>query len=223
MRNPRWLVVGLVVVLGVPRLLAGPGMMADDWVWVRNGEFLGWWDAGGTRQVGRPGAYGLYALVFGLGGDRPLLHGLVQVCLWACAGLAVHWALGRLVDAQAALVCTAIWLLAPSHLTLEVWASTSQSWVAVIALACGLGSLCDERVMVRRLGWLLLAVSGAFYEVALPVVPIAAAVAGRARTGRWQLRTGAWGAAAALPAAAWSIAAASVYADGLRTTEDRWV
>ncbi len=65
-RQPALVVVAVVAVLAVPHLLAGPEIMADDWMWIRNGEFLGWWDAGGSRQAGRPGAFVLYALTFGL-------------------------------------------------------------------------------------------------------------------------------------------------------------
>ena len=42
------IVLGVVVLLGLPHLLLGPSITADDWVWIRNGEFLGWWDAGGS-------------------------------------------------------------------------------------------------------------------------------------------------------------------------------
>ena len=91
------IVLGVVALLGLPHLVLGPDITADDWVWVRNGEFLGWWDAGGTRQVGRPGAFALYAFVFGLGGPHPLLHAVVQVLLWGSAAAAVLLALREIV------------------------------------------------------------------------------------------------------------------------------
>ena len=43
------IVLGVVVLLGLPHLLLGPSITADDWVWIRNGEFIAWWDAGGLE------------------------------------------------------------------------------------------------------------------------------------------------------------------------------
>lgn len=221
------IVVGVVLLLALPHVLLGPDITADDWVWVRNGEFLGWWDAGGSRQVGRPGAFALYALVFGLGGPHPLVHALVQLALWGLAAVAVLVALRQIVSVRLALPVVLFWLVVPTHLTLELWASTSQAWVAIICLA--LGSLAIAgRARGERPLWpalLLLGAAGAFYEVAILAAPVCAVAVDRHVRGRWHWSTLAWSGLACAPALAWSLLSSTVYTDevGLPTTEEYWI
>jgi hypothetical protein len=226
--RPLWrdaaVVLGVVVLLALPGLIIGPNITADDWVWVRNGEFLGWWDAGGSRQVGRPGAFVLYALVFGLGGPHPLVHALVQVALWAGASVAVLAALREVLQHRTALLVTLVWLVLPGHTTLELWASTSQAWVAVALLAVGVTQVArwarGEAALWPAL--LVLGSAGAFYEVALLAVPVAVALVDRSVTGAWRWRPAGLAALACLPAATWSVASATVYGDAIDTTERYW-
>lgn len=218
-------VLGVVVLLALPHLLLGPQITADDWVWVRNGEFLGWWDAGGSRQVGRPGAFVLYALVFGLGGAHPLVHALVQVALWAAAAVAVLWALREVLTHRLALAIVLVWLVSPSHTTLELWASTSQAWVAVACVALGTRQVARAARGEAAL-WpsaLLLGAAGAFYEVAILAAPVCAAIADRAITGRWRWQPATFAGLACAPALAWSMVSATVYTDEVLTTEDLWI
>lgn len=219
------IVGGMVVLLALPQLLLGPQMTADDWVWVRNGEFLGWWDAGGTRQVGRPGAFVLYALVFGLGGPHPMVHALVQVVLWGAAAVAVLAALREVVEHGVALLVTVVWLVLPGHTTLELWASTSQAWVAVALLALGARQVARWSRQDGAL-WpalVCLGLAGAFYEVALVAAPAVALLVDRQIRGRWRWRVGLLAGGASLPAAAWSLAHASVYGDTVDTTQRFWI
>lgn len=218
-------VLALVVVLALPGLLVGPNITADDWVWVRNGEFLGWWDAGGTRQVGRPGAFALYAIVFGLAGPHPLAHLLVQVALWAGAAVAVLVALREVLAQRTALLVVVLWLVLPGHTTLELWASTSQAWVAVGLLAVGVRQVARWARGSAPLWPALLALgmAGAFYEVAFVAVPVAVGLVDRAVSGQWRRRVAAWAALACAPAAIWSLVSASVYGDAIDTTERFWV
>lgn len=224
-RRDAGIVLAVVGVLAVPHLLLGPSITADDWVWIRNGEFLGWWDAGGTRQVGRPGAYALYALVFGLGGAHPLVHYLVQVALWAGASALVLLALREVLEHRLALVVTLVWLLAPSHTTLEMWASTSQAWVAIALLAVGARQVarCARGEAALWPGLLALGAAGAFYEVALVAAPVVAQLVDRRINGSWHWRTGMLAGAAALPVLIWSMAFASVYSSEVATTEEYWI
>ncbi len=219
------LVLGAVALLAAPPLLLGPSIMADDWVWLRNAEFLDWWDAGGDRQVGRPGAYALYALVYGAVGAHPLVHALVQVALWAAAAGLLLAALRELVGRGVAVVAALVWVLAPTHTTLELWSSTSQAHVAVALLAAGalVTSRATRASRGRWVGLCLLGAAGAFYEVAVPAVPVVAAAVDLARVGRVRGPTVAFGVATAVPAAVWALVSASVYSSALRTTEDEWV
>jgi len=217
-RRPALVVVAVVAVLAAPYLLSGPEIMADDWVWIRNGEFLGWWDAGGSRQAGRPGAFVLYALTFGLIGPHPLVLALLQVGLWALAAVSVLRCLRAFIDPDVALAVTIAWLVIPSHTTLELWASTSQAWVALILLAEGLRlvRVAPER---RWLGYVLLAACGPFYEVVMPVVPVGLAIDDRLRTGRFRWQPLAVGGALVAPALAWSLVASTVYPSDVGGTE----
>ena len=212
------------MALATPHLVAGPSITADDWVWVRNGEFLGWWDAGGSRQVGRPGAFALYAIEFGLGGARPLVHQLVLLVSWALAGVTVLRALRSFVDDRTALLVVLVWLIAPSHIALELWASTAQAWLAVALLATGAHELAaaTRAGRGRWLGFVLLAAAGAFYEVAILAAAVVA-VAVDVGLGTWRRSTLGWAALVAIPAAAWSVGSATVYSSALPGTEDQWV
>lgn len=218
-------VVGIVAALSLPHLIMGPDLTADDWVWVRNGEFLGWWDAGGTRQVGRPGAFVLYAVTFGLGGPHPLVHAVIQVLLWMVAGVAVLVALREVVSRGVALTTTSLWLAAPSHLSMELWASTSQAWVAVALLAFGCRSVArwsrGEASIAPAL--LLIGAAGAFYEVAIVAAPLAAWLVRRRATGRWDPVFAIWAALSVVPSLAWAIGSATVYSDDVSTTEAEWL
>ena len=62
----------------------------------------------------------------------------LQVGLWAAAPSASCGASGRSSTPTSPLAVTIVWLVIPSHTTLELWASTSQAWVALILLAEGL-------------------------------------------------------------------------------------
>lgn len=224
-RRDAVVVVGVVAALALPHLLLGPSITADDWVWVRNGEFLGWWDAGGSRQVGRPGAFALYALVFGVGGAHPLVHYLVQVALWAAAAICVLLAMREFFDRRLALTLTVVWLLVPSHTTLELWASTSQAWVAIGLLALGVRQV-DRAVSRRGALWpglLALGAAGAFYEVAILAGPVLAALVERRATRSWGWRTTAMATAAAIPALGWALGSATVYSSEVATTEHLWL
>ena len=218
------LVVGVVVALAAPHLVAGPSIAADDWVWVRNGEVFGWWDAGGSRQVGRPGAFALYAVQFGLAGARPLVHQLVLLGAWALAAVAVLGALRSFVGARTALLVVVVWLVAPNHVALELWASTAQAWLAVALLAFGAHQLAaaTRAGRGRWLGFLLLAAAGSFYEVAILAAAVIV-VAVDVCLGAWRRSTLGWAAAVALPAAAWALGTATVYSSAVPTTEDQWV
>lgn len=218
-RHATLVVAGVVAVLALPHLLLGPDLVADDWVWVRNGVFGPAWDVGRPRLESRPGQLVVYAGVFGLGDARPLLHSTLVLVAWLGAAVAVHAALRRLLDGRTALGCTLLWLLAPSHVSLELWTSAIQGSVAVASLGAGTALLTGRR---RRAGWALLVAAGTFYEVVVPVVPVAALAADRVRTGRWRAGAAVAGVAAAVPAAAWSVWQSSAYDASVPTTGDRW-
>ena len=182
---------GLIVVLALPYALAGPNFHADDWVFVRNARFDGVLGAAGPRQVGRPGATLVYGLTFGAIGAHPLAIQLVQVLLWIVAAGAALIALRRFLVAPTALAVVLVWLLVPTHSTLEHWASTAQALVALALLAIGVAALAHAADN-HGPGWLGVVALGAAiacYEVtagaalaALVAVPLV-----RRRRVRWDI------------------------------------
>src|SRR4051812_38495528 len=64
-RHPDWTIAAVIVALALPYAIAGPHFLADDFVWLRNAQFDGWWHAGGTRLSSRPGAFVVTAFSFG--------------------------------------------------------------------------------------------------------------------------------------------------------------
>lgn len=191
LRRSLTIVSGLIVVLAVPYALAGPNFHADDWVFVRNARFDGVLGAAGPRQIGRPGATVIYDLTFGAIGAHPLAIQLVQVLLWVMAAGAILFTLRRFVAAPVALAIVLVWVVVPTHSTLEHWASTTQALVALTLLAVGVGALA-QAADDDRPGWLGIVALGAAiacYEVtagaafaALVAVPLV-----RRRRVRWDI------------------------------------
>ncbi|MGQ0617096.1 MAG: hypothetical protein ACT4PW_08895 [Acidimicrobiia bacterium] len=169
-RHPYLFVAIMVVLAQVPYAAMGPNLLADDWVWLRNARFDGWFHAGGFRQAGRPGAYLLYALTFGLVGPHPLALYAVQSVLYAAAALALLGLLRQLLPARVALAAATTWVVVPTHTSLAYWSSTAQALVALAALCAGAtlvvrSSRSPGRPRLPLAGFVLVAGSVAFYEV----------------------------------------------------------
>ena len=47
-RHPAATVVVVTVAMALPYLVAGPHFLADDYIWLRNAHFDGWWNAEGA-------------------------------------------------------------------------------------------------------------------------------------------------------------------------------
>ncbi len=163
-RRSTLLIATVVALIGLPYLLAGPGPLADDWVFLRNQRFDGWLHAAGPRQLGRPGGAFVYDVTFGLIGNHPLVLAIVQLALLAAAALAVHAALARFVDHRLALAIVLVWLVAPNHMTLEHWASTAQALVALALLGVGV-RLLDEHPERPMAAFVVLALAVSCYEI----------------------------------------------------------
>jgi hypothetical protein len=203
-----------VLVLSVPYGVAGPNLLADDWVYARNGVFKGVLHSSGPRQVQRPGAALLYDATFGLIGPHPLRLYVVQVALWVLAAVALLIVACRFTSPGRALAIALVWAVLPTHSSLEHWASTSQALLALILL-CGGIYLLDTALSVRRevAAVVVLIASMLTYEVVA-----AAAVAAFVAVPLWRRRSvsrPALVAAVALFAAAfaWLLAHRTVYPD----------
>ena len=199
-RLPTWWVAGgfaaLVALTWLPYAIAGTGFLVDDWVFLRNAHFDGILETGGFRQVGRPGAQVAYALTFGVVGEHPLLAYAVLGVLRFAAAWAIFRLLDDHVDRRAAVLAVGLWLVIPTHLALEQWASTVQALVALGLVAVG------GRAVLRGRSWAPLVLGAAVLSYEL-VLPLAAALAVVVPARRRDVRGAALGAAAGGLAFAW--------------------
>jgi len=209
----RLAVGALVLLLAVPNLVRGPQLLADDYIWLRNARFGGWFAAGGPRTYSRPASMLGADLTFGLIGPHPLALYLVQVALWLVAALAVLGLLRRLFGPRAALAVTLVWLLVPNHTSLEYWLSTSQAWSALAVAAFGISRIIDDTRRDRTpwVGIALVTLGVLFYELTGGVALAAVTVLPLLLTGRFQRRTAVVGVLAIGAASAWSLAWNSSY------------
>ncbi len=179
LRTARAAVSATVGLLALPYLLAHPGPLADDWVFLRNGRFGGVW-AAGPPQTGRIGATVLYDLTFGFIGDRPLLLQLVQVLAWLAAALSLFGVLRAFLGVRLACVTTMVWIVVPTHASLEHWASTLPALVSLALLCQGirLAKRAQEAQEVSLLAALVLGAAVCCYETSVAVAGVAFLVLG---------------------------------------------
>lgn len=182
-RHPAALVALAAVLVTVPYLLAGPQLLADDWFWLRNAAFDGWWHAGGGRVDGRPGGQLMAAFGFGLIGAHPLVLVLALLAFRVAAVVSLRRALASFLDAPIALAIVLVWIVVPNHLALEMWSSSLGAPFALALLAEGITQLArgykpgagPDRLRLA-FGYVLLAGSVAFYELTAAVALLAVGV-----------------------------------------------
>jgi hypothetical protein len=167
---PAALVV-LVVVAFVPYLLQRPGFVLDDWFTLRNAHFDGVLGAAGPEQrVARPGAWLVYAVVFGWIGQRALAVLALLAVIEAVTAVLLFRLVGRYFGPGLAVAAAALWVVLPNHTSTEAWASATNISLAALLVVGGLLLVGDRRGAARPvLGLLLLAASVLCYEATLPV------------------------------------------------------
>ncbi len=163
-----WGLVILVAALAIPYALAGPRLILDDWFFLRNAHFDGVFSAGGSRQLGgRPGAWLLYAVQFGMIGRRPMALYALQTVANAAVAVAVFAAARRFVDRHLAIAVAAVCVLLPNHASLSRWFSTFPAVVALLLVLIGVVVLDAD----RRRAWLAVvcfAAAALCYEAVIP-------------------------------------------------------
>lgn len=193
-----WIGAGLVVLTGLvalPYALLGPGFILDDWFTLRNAHFDGAWSAAGDDQrLARPGAWIVYALVFGPLGDSPFAVFVFQVVVAAASAVLLYMVARTFLDEGWAAALAAVWVLLPNHGSLLFWASGSNIAVALLLFLGG----CLLLARRRRLTWVATAcfvASSLCYEATLPAAGLATLVtwysAGRQRLTNLLLHGGA--------------------------------
>jgi hypothetical protein len=151
----------------------GPGYVLDDWFTLRNAHFDGAWAAAGTaQQTARPGAALVYAIVFGLVGQHPLVTLTVQAVLGAATAALLVVVLRRYFGSGLALGAALLWVVFPNHTSLEAWASATNISLCVL-LATAATALLDSTSRRRQAGALVLfAASALCYEAIIPLAAV---------------------------------------------------
>ena len=143
--------VGLCLVVQSWYLIEGAGFVLDDWYFLRNATLDGALHVAGPSGGDRPVGAAVWAVLFGGIGSHPapilllmgLGNGIAAVLLWRL--------LSRFFPARLALATAVIWIILPTHTSLEAYMSAS---IVVLAQAAVLGALLllsVERPSPRRL------------------------------------------------------------------------
>jgi hypothetical protein len=168
--------VALGVVMAIPFVAFGPGMILDDWYIQRDAAFGGVFSAGDRDlMAARPGAWLIYALDFGALGAHPLPRYLIQVALNLVVIVLLYRLLRRFLPQAQSAAVTAIWVILPNHTALSYWASATNIVVA-LAFLLGGGLLLARRPNQARdqvLASGCLVLSALCYEATLPAAGLA--------------------------------------------------
>ncbi len=186
-----------MVVAGACSLVAsglyavlGTGYVLDDWFTLRNAHFQGAWASAGTaQQTARPGAAVVYAIIFGVIGQHPLVTLAVQAVIGAATAMLLVRLLGRFLPLNLALGATLLWVLLPNHTSLEVWASATNISLCVLLAVAATDMLCATRPAVRWSALVVFAAAGLCYEAILPLAAALILIVPWIRRGRpdWRL------------------------------------
>lgn len=179
------LLAGLVGLRALVYIALGPQLILDDWSILAAIEVNGVGDAAPTLQWGRPVAWLVDTLLYGIVGPHPLVLFLVITALNLVAAALLYAVLGRFVRSGTALAVAAVWVLAANHNTLTVWSATAPTVVALILLLAGVLALTDGRWL---LGGVCLALSVLSYELTAVIALAAVLVVPSARPVDWRRR-----------------------------------
>lgn len=190
-RHPNLILAALTVVVALPYAVLGVGFVLDDWFALGNAHFDGALGAAGRESfLNRPGQGVVYALTFGLIGEHPLVHYVLQVALSALAAVLLYKLILRFLAQGPALAIAALWVVVPNHGSLTRWASASMILVGLVLLLAA----CLLATMERPDWWgdlaaaVLMAASVLCYEATAPAAAVAALVLPRLAQGRWRWR-----------------------------------
>ncbi len=171
--RPHLLAAGVLAALVGARaavyLALGPGFVSDDWSLAgaelldgRQGHFI---------LASRPGSWVVFTAVFRLAGLHPVALFAVVSVLYLAVVLALYAVLTRFVLPTTALAVAAVWVLLPTHTTITVWGSTTNS---LVGMTLALGGL----LLLTRGRWeaaaLVLPLSVLCYELSTPVLLLGA-------------------------------------------------
>ena len=188
--------------------IVGPGFVLDDWFLVRNATFDGALGVvGPDLRAARPGSLLTYVLVFGIDPRSPWASLIAQGAIFLCAVVLVQLVLQRVLGPRLAMAITTLWVLLPSHLSVETWPSAVVATASLVLLAGGVLVLLQRPTHPVWLGLacLLLAASCLTYEASIVPASAAFVLAPWWTAGRLQWRTIAAGAATLGAVALWQV------------------
>lgn len=190
----RFVVAALVaaeVVIGAAYAIGGAGYVLDDWFVLGNAKVDGALGAPGHDVfVSRPGSGLLYSLVFGVLGGHPLAGLAIATAIGAVTAVLLYLVAARYLDRPVAAATAAVWVVLPTHTSLEFWL-TCIPLAASVALVLG-GALLLARPDPSGRAWAgalaLFAAGSLTYEAVAPVAVAVAVFAPLLAGGRLQLR-----------------------------------
>jgi len=191
-RHPNIALTALAVAVALPYAVLGVGFVLDDWFALGNAHFDGALGAAGRESfLNRPGQGLVYALTFGLVGEHPLIHYLLQVALSAVAAVLLYKLLLRFLAEGPALAIAALWVVVPNHGSLTRWASASMILVGLVLLLVAglLLTRVEPDLRTDAVAAVLMVASVLCYEAMAPAAAVAALLLPRLAAGRWR-----WGA-----------------------------
>lgn len=215
----------VAIAMFVPYGLAGPALFRDDWLTIRNAELDRWWMAAGSSQwKARPVGSAIYAVTFGLIGERPLLHYVLSAAVVTATAVAIYVVAGRFLPTGAAFAVAITWLLLPNHTSLEMWPSTLNIAVSLLLFVLGIERLAHPEPTAGK-DWTaagLLGIGLLAYEAMGPAAVVAVIAVRLRRSAGKRL-------SAVLPpllalgvAGLWMLANWHPEKKGLETTMDPW-
>jgi hypothetical protein len=170
----------------LPYLVRGTGFVQDDWYALGNAHFYGAFHAAGpSQETARPGAWLVYAALFGGAGAHPLVHLLLLEALDLAAGVLLYRLVRRFLSGGIAAATAVIWLVLPNHTAPEVWSSGANIALSAVLLLGGLLVLTGDATGARR-ALALAALAGAIlcYEASAPIAALGVLAAVWPRGGR---------------------------------------
>lgn len=199
--------LAITIAIGGVYAAMGVGFVLDDWFALGNAHVDGALAAAGEDQIrARPGAGLVYALTFGLIGQRPVGHLLVQMAIVGATAVGLSVVFGRLLsNRRHGVLVAALWLVLPNHLSLEVWPSaTNISLALLLVVAAGVIWTSSRRSVGGDLASALL-LGGAVltYEAVAPLGAIVALGVPWLAAGRMRWRATSFGVAAIAIASGW--------------------
>lgn len=168
------------VLLNVPYLVSGPSYMREDLFAIASGRINGsWYATDAATAAGRPVVHVLYVLMFGEFYRHAVILHCCLVAISAVTVVALYYLARRFLNTTWAGLAVLIWVVLPTHLTLDHWLAASNITIALLVTVLGLLSL-DRRLREHMPLWptmIVLCIALLFYEgLAFVAVPATVAI-----------------------------------------------